>query len=47
MRTALLDRPEARLGLLNDDGSINTPPSVSRIAEVALNYAKVPLVLIP
>ncbi|KAG8898682.1 hypothetical protein FRB99_007230, partial [Tulasnella sp. 403] len=27
-------------GLLNDDGTINTPPSVERIAEVAVNYAK-------
>ncbi|KAJ7268840.1 hypothetical protein B0H12DRAFT_1178910 [Mycena haematopus] len=27
-------------GLLHDDGTINTAPSVERIAEVALNYAK-------
>lgn len=27
-------------GLLHDDGTINTPPSVERIAEVAVNYAK-------
>jgi len=27
-------------GLLNDDNTINTPPSVARIAEVAVNYAK-------
>lgn len=27
-------------GLLNDDGTINTPPSVQRLAEVAVNYAK-------
>ncbi|KAF9469957.1 hypothetical protein BDZ94DRAFT_1279069 [Collybia nuda] len=27
-------------GLLHDDGTINTEPSVSRIAEVAVNYAK-------
>jgi len=27
-------------GLLHGDGTINTPPSVERIAEVAVNYAK-------
>ncbi|KAF8637993.1 hypothetical protein AX16_010625 [Volvariella volvacea WC 439] len=27
-------------GVLNDDGTINTEPSVARIAEVAVNYAK-------
>lgn len=27
-------------GVLNEDGTINTPPSVERIAEVAVNYAK-------
>lgn len=27
-------------GLLHDDGTINTAPSVERIAEVAVNYAK-------
>jgi porphobilinogen synthase len=27
-------------GILNDDGTINNPASVARIAEVALNYAK-------
>jgi len=27
-------------GYLNDDGTIDTPPSVARIAEVAVNYAK-------
>jgi porphobilinogen synthase len=27
-------------GVLNDDGTINTPPSVTRLAEVAVNYAK-------
>lgn len=27
-------------GLLNDDGTINTPPSIQRLAEVAVNYAK-------
>ena len=27
-------------GLLNDDGTINTHPSVDRIAEVAVNYAR-------
>lgn len=27
-------------GLLNQDGTINTPPSVDRIAEVAVNYAR-------
>lgn len=27
-------------GILNEDGSINNPPSVARIAEVAVNYAK-------
>ncbi|KAG8863289.1 Aminolevulinate dehydratase [Tulasnella sp. 330] len=27
-------------GVLHDDGTINTPPSVQRIAEVAVNYAK-------
>lgn len=27
-------------GLLHDDGTINTEPSVTRIAEVAVNYAK-------
>ncbi|KAK0212796.1 hypothetical protein DFS33DRAFT_1392227 [Desarmillaria ectypa] len=27
-------------GLLHDDGTINTAPSVNRIAEVAVNYAK-------
>ena len=27
-------------GLLNNDGTINTPPSVDRIAEVAVNYAR-------
>ncbi|OAX44089.1 tetrapyrrole biosynthesis, porphobilinogen synthase [Rhizopogon vinicolor AM-OR11-026] len=27
-------------GLLNDDGTINTQPSVQRLAEVAVNYAK-------
>ena len=27
-------------GLLNSDGTINTTPSVERIAEVAVNYAK-------
>lgn len=27
-------------GLLNEDGTIHTAPSVSRIADVALNYAK-------
>lgn len=27
-------------GLLNDDSTINTPPSVDRIAEVAVNYAR-------
>jgi len=26
--------------LLNNDGTINTPPSVDRIAEVAVNYAR-------
>lgn len=25
---------------MNDDGTINTPPSVARLAEVAVNYAK-------
>ena len=28
-------------GLLNEDGTIQTAPSVKRIAEVALSYAKV------
>lgn len=28
-------------GFLNEDGTIHTAPSVKRIAEVALNYAKV------
>lgn len=27
-------------GYLNDDGTIDTAPSVARIAEVAVNYAK-------
>lgn len=27
-------------GLLNNDGTINTPPSVDRIAQVAVNYAR-------
>ena len=27
-------------GLLNEDGTINTPPSVQRIAEVAVSYAR-------
>ncbi|KAG8979879.1 Aminolevulinate dehydratase [Tulasnella sp. 427] len=27
-------------GVLHEDGTINTPPSVERIAEVAVNYAK-------
>jgi porphobilinogen synthase len=27
-------------GVLNEDGTINTPPSVERIAEVAVSYAK-------
>jgi porphobilinogen synthase len=27
-------------GILNDDGTINNPSSVARIAEVAVNYAK-------
>jgi delta-aminolevulinic acid dehydratase/porphobilinogen synthase len=27
-------------GILNEDGTINTPPSVQRIAEVAVSYAK-------
>lgn len=27
-------------GILNEDGTINNPASVARIAEVALNYAK-------
>ena len=27
-------------GILNEDGTINNPPSVARIAEVAVNYAK-------
>ncbi|KAG9012717.1 Aminolevulinate dehydratase [Tulasnella sp. JGI-2019a] len=27
-------------GVLHEDGTINTPPSVQRIAEVAVNYAK-------
>lgn len=27
-------------GLLHEDGTINTEPSVARIAEVAVNYAK-------
>lgn len=27
-------------GVLNSDGTINTPPSVARIAEVAVAYAK-------
>jgi len=27
-------------GILNEDGTINNPASVARIAEVAINYAK-------
>ena len=27
-------------GILNDDGTINNPASVARIAEVAVNYAR-------
>lgn len=27
-------------GILNEDGTINNPASVARIAEVAVNYAK-------
>lgn len=34
-------------GLLNEDGTINSGPSVQRIAEVALAYAKVHLGLLP
>ena len=27
-------------GILNDDGSINNPASIKRIAEISLSYAK-------